>query len=338
MKKVLLLIAFAFLFMIPFSTVLAANTDIVDEKPADLNDPTYSCSQFPGYSLSGDKCIYEQCDDYFEDPEEECRMEHFTEYTTEMRPCGQHEENGQLITDYCPTQVPIEHDEYVCEYTCNSVGYHLQNGKCVTTICAEDEKAAVENPPTYNCNQYEGYELSGDKCVKYGTANEQEANIEIKSIELVEKSDDTEIIAEPTADGLKLNFNLSFNDVTNFAKYTVTLKNNGDKDFKISDLVQPESEFVKYKFEFEDNSNVVPANGERKLTITITYENEAPVAALVGGKYVENNNLNVQIAGVSIDKEASNPPTGDNVLLYLNTMIVSAILCGTAIRIKKRIN
>ncbi len=161
------------------------------------------------------------------------------------------------------------------------------------------------------------------------------ANVQISKVELVESSDGTVINAEPTASGLNLNFNITFGSVNDYAKYSVTIKNNDGEDYKISNTEPTVSDYMKYEFVFEDDSNIIKANSEKKLNIVITYKQEVPQEELVDGKYTEINNVDVKLVNAITNEEINNPNTSDNILLYINLLLVSVILCGVAIKSKK---
>ena len=205
---------------------------------------------------------------------------------------------------------------------------------------------------TYTCNVegYEDYELVEDRCIKYAsntnvsgdgdsddenTTDNEALDVRITDVELVDSSDGTQVVAEPTIDGLKVDFNLSFENVENFAKYTVTIKNNSTKDYKLSNIKPLSSDFIKYEVSFEDGSDIVKPNSEKKLNVIITYVNEVPVSALIGGKFVEDIGLGLNATLVSTNDNLVNPATSDSIMYYINILFVSTALCGVAIISKK---
>ncbi len=306
---------------------------VEDNVPADKNETTYNCDEYPGYTLNGDKCEFNECTDRIEEPQEMYVEEEVTEMVNEEYVCGEKVENGVLVQEVCVRQVPrtttIGHMEYDCDHL---VGYRLENGKCVSTICTEDEQPASENPETYNCDRYEGYTLSGDLCTKE-EIDEVSQKIEITNIDLIDRSDETEVVEKPTVTGLDIKFELSFASVNNYAKYKIKYKNSSNSDFTLSDKNEFENEYLKYEIKFEDDSNIIKANSEKNVEITITYKSEAPVSALVGGKFVGNNNLRINAT-----ENVKNPATSDDIMFYAKLLIASMALCGVAIITKKAKN
>ena len=164
------------------------------------------------------------------------------------------------------------------------------------------------------------------------------ANVEITKIELLEASEGVVVNEEPTASGLNINFNLAFGNVEDVAKYKVTIKNNDEESYTIATGEAQASDYMNYNFAFVDDDNVIAGNGEKELLVTITYENEVPVAALSGGKYNESNEIEITLSNSETAEAVpavENPKTGDKVLLYVDTLIVSILLCGVAIKTKK---
>ena len=169
------------------------------------------------------------------------------------------------------------------------------------------------------------------------------ANVEITKIELIEASEGVVVNEEPTASGLNINFDLAFGNVNDQVKYSVTIKNNDAEDYSISNTEPSISSYMKYEFVFEDGSEVIEANSEKILNIVITYETEVDEAEIdpVTRKYTEAKQVEVKLVNgnneevVPAAADIENPKTGDNVLLYVNLLLVSVILCGVAIKTKK---
>lgn len=60
-------------------------------------------------------------------------------------------------------------------------------------------------------------------------------NVEIKSIELDSKSDNTVVKKDPTFNGLEMNFGLAFKTKGDYAKYKIVIKNDTNTDYKITE-------------------------------------------------------------------------------------------------------
>ena len=59
----------------------------------------------------------------------------------------------------------------------------------------------------------------------------QAANVSIESITLDSKSSKTEILEEPTYEGLSIKFNIKFVEVGDSAKYKIIINNQDNEDY-----------------------------------------------------------------------------------------------------------
>ena len=156
-------------------------------------------------------------------------------------------------------------------------------------------------------------------------------NIEIQSIELDSKSINTVINAEPTFNGLEMNFDLSFKTLGDSAKYKVVIKNNTDTDYKISDDSSfNQSDYVSYTYEVSDE---LKAKDEAIVYVTITYNKEVDSSLMIDNKYVETNKAIVQLLdndGEIVEEQdiLENPKTGGfiSMLIIMGLLVVFGIL------------
>ena len=147
-------------------------------------------------------------------------------------------------------------------------------------------------------------------------------DVEIKSIDLVSKSDNTTIKADPTFSGLEMNFDLAFKTKNDNAKYKVVIKNDTNTDYQISeDTSFNTSEYISYSYKAD---SVLKAKGETTVYVTITYSKEVDSSLLVDGKYSETNKAIVQL--MNEDGTIVNPKTST-----ANVIILIALLIGTII-------
>ena len=112
-------------------------------------------------------------------------------------------------------------------------------------------------------------------------------SIEIKSIELDSKSENTIVKSEPTYSGLEMNYDLSFQTTGDYVKYKVIIKNTSDTDYKISeDTSFNESEYITYKYESDQE---LKAKEEATVYVNIIYSKEVDGARIINNKYTESN-------------------------------------------------
>ena len=145
------------------------------------------------------------------------------------------------------------------------------------------------------------------------------ANVEISSIELDSKSDNAKIESEPTFNGLEMNYDVFFKTPSDFVKYKVTIKNNTNKDYKISeDTSFNKSAYINYEYDVNDT---LKAKSEAIVYVTITYSNE--VSNMVDNKYSETNKAIIQL--INDDEIITNPNTGQSIMVIIIVMIISFI-------------
>ncbi len=146
-------------------------------------------------------------------------------------------------------------------------------------------------------------------------------NVEIKKVELIEKSDYVEILEEPTFEGLKLNFNIEFSYVNDYAKYLVTVTNNSSKDYEIDSTTQfNKGEYIGYYFELEKDTEILKAGETREVVLGIAYVSEVPNDKLVNGKYEEKNNAVIVLKN---DDKVVNPYTSSIPIVIIAIAIIA---------------
>ncbi len=168
--------------------------------------------------------------------------------------------------------------------------------------------------------------------------NEEELTIE--KIEFVEKTDDAEIIEESTFEGKKINLNIRFNNINDYIKYKITLKNNTDKDYDINSE-QDLTEYVKVGFEpLSEDDNVLEANSTKEVYFIISYYKEVPVENfLVSNSYTTEDVKTIEF-NIKEDKiivEGKNPYTKTALPIVLTLLAISGIATILLIVKKKSI-
>lgn len=151
------------------------------------------------------------------------------------------------------------------------------------------------------------------------------ADLEIKSIELVEKQGEVEINSEPTTEGLKINFDLSFNNVNDYVKYKTVVKNNLNEELEIDDEPQyGQNEYIKYSISFPDDSKIVKAKGEKEIIITVSYDKEVPTEEFDNGEYNEQGSVEI-----ALNEAKPNPNTAAFISVSIITLLIVSIISFT---------
>ena len=165
-----------------------------------------------------------------------------------------------------------------------------------------------------------------------------ESGITIKSIEFIEKSNDTEIVEEASIVDNKITFNMTFYKLDDYAKYKILVKNNDNKNLKLDDSSFINiSDYIDYNVEYPNNNDVLSPNEEKVITITITYKNTVPNRVFRSAMYDASSNLNL----LATDKPfISVLNTLKNISPILIIVLLIIILFGfkTVLNNKKNIN
>ena len=149
-------------------------------------------------------------------------------------------------------------------------------------------------------------------------------DVYIASSELIKLSDGVEEIEKPTLKDLNVKFNVQFSEVNQSIEYKLIIKNISNKDYNIStDNSFNKSDYITYNFKYDDGSDIIKAGSEEEMLVTIAYTKEVPSDKLTDGKFIEDNDMSLNLSN-----EITNPTTilqryGVNTLLIIITCIVA---------------
>ena len=165
-----------------------------------------------------------------------------------------------------------------------------------------------------------------------------DSKLNIKSITLNEKTETTELLSEPSAENLGINSNVKFLLLGDFVTYKVTFENKDSADYKIN--LNNENEYFIYSLD----NNVIKANSETELLLTIKYNKVVPQSMLTNEQLHEESVVSGSLARVdnnitfTAEKEIDNPNTGDTVgtLFLYEILLAAAILSLYCIKSAKK--
>ena len=149
-------------------------------------------------------------------------------------------------------------------------------------------------------------------------------DVYIASSELIKLSDGVEEVEKPTLKDLNVKFNIRFSEVNQSIEYKLIIKNISNKDYNIStDNSFNKSDYITYNFKYDDGSDIIKANSEEEMLVTIVYTKEVPDSKLTDGKFIEDNAMSLNLSD-----EITNPSTilqryGVNILLIIITCVVA---------------
>ena len=158
----------------------------------------------------------------------------------------------------------------------------------------------------------------------------EEQDIEIKEIKLLEKSEGTEELSAPVYEGLKVNFDLKFNNVNDKAKYQITLKNNTSEDFLLEDEVKySDDSYIAYDIKYTDKE--LKGNKEATATMTVSYYKEIPVSEFDDGEYIKTNKYTIDL-----QSGEKNPYTRGTMPYVLIGVLVLSLIVTILLYVKQK--
>lgn len=162
-------------------------------------------------------------------------------------------------------------------------------------------------------------------------------DVSIESVDVLERSENTEVVNPATFKGLEINFDIKFVEKNDYIKYKVVVSNNSNKDYKISDTSKfNSSKYIKYDYSFNEGKSTVKANSKQTMYITITFVDDQIPDSLknADGTFTETKNMVVNLARGNMF--TSNPQTSSTILALL--VALTLIVCTTSIIGIKRKN
>ena len=155
--------------------------------------------------------------------------------------------------------------------------------------------------------------------------NAKEADIQIKSVELIEKSDTAVEKEAAKFEDLEIWFNLKFTKLNDNAKYKIVVTNTSDKDYEINKNHEEfsDEEYVNYEFEYDDSDNLIKAGKDETFYVTVSYDKEVIDTDYVNNLYTNDNYMNLDFSTLF-----DNPKTSDNLVNYI---IIGGISLGIII-------
>ena len=137
----------------------------------------------------------------------------------------------------------------------------------------------------------------------------------IKDVQLINDSitGDVEVIADPVFSDMNLKLNVRFYDLDSSVKYKVTIKNDSDKSYKMTDKILDNNDdsYIKYYYSY-DNGNTINGNSTKSFYVTVKYENMVPTNILDNGNYSINKKVEVNLI-----KDLINPETSRNITISI---------------------
>lgn len=159
------------------------------------------------------------------------------------------------------------------------------------------------------------------------------SKVTISSIEVDNKSNNVVELSEPTANGKNVNLDLYMVSKGDNIQYRIIVKNDSEEDFQVdSNSLGLKSDYITYTIDSGADS-VVKANSTKTILLRVEYKNQVPANAFKSGKYVDSNDM---VVNLSSDKVISvNPNTGVNYLFCIMMIVILGVTTYVSIKKKK---
>ena len=133
------------------------------------------------------------------------------------------------------------------------------------------------------------------------------ADVKIVDLEVSDKTSTIEVNSY-SYEGLGIKTDIFFNQLGDYVKFKIKIKNNDNIDYIISDIKSNYSnEYTDIKYEYEDNSKEFKRNSEKIVYVTFKYTKEATDVTTLNGSQI--------VLTIPLDLE--NPKTGPDKALYI---------------------
>lgn len=156
-------------------------------------------------------------------------------------------------------------------------------------------------------------------------ANEQD--IKISNISLIEKSEDTEILNEPTYSNLDLNFEVKLQNIGDYIKFKVELSNPSPNSYLLNYNTQENNDYIEYQLDFEKEDKVINENGNTIFYLTMTKKKEAEENQYEQGIFLQTAGLDFSLIPKTQFLKA-NPKTKNNMQIILGIILITFIIIG----------
>ncbi len=169
----------------------------------------------------------------------------------------------------------------------------------------------------YDLEDYDGIRFNLKEIKEY-KSDEECTSVCINKITQGDMAYGTVVKSDPTFSSLNLNLDVSFTNLNDYITYEVNIVNNTDKDYEIATGEDfSTSEYIKYEYSINDDSNVIKANSSKTMYVSVRYYKVVPLDIIQNRPYTENNNVVINLTdnnGVPIntdDKQIEDSPVVD---------------------------
>ena len=156
--------------------------------------------------------------------------------------------------------------------------------------------------------------------------------VAIESVDVDSKSADAVIVSPATFDGLSVKFDIKFDNINDFVKYKLVIKNSTDTDYELTESTSSSS-YITYEYGYEDGSKVLTANSSKTMYITVKYSTSVPIAQFTSGNYTETKSFTINLDDGT--DEITVPSTSDGLYCYLVLLIGTLVFSIALLKLTK---
>ena len=156
-------------------------------------------------------------------------------------------------------------------------------------------------------------------------------DVELKSIEMISKTGDAEIVEEASIQAGLIKLNINMYKIDDSVTYKLVVKNTYSKDliFDKNNLIN-ENEYIAYEIGYEDDSRIIKPNQEKEITIKVYYKTEAPKELFRSAKYDAS-----RLTSIDLSDQIINIANTLKNMSYVGIVLVMLIIVVSIIYIVK---
>ncbi|MBQ6477492.1 MAG: hypothetical protein IJI43_03565 [Bacilli bacterium] len=156
--------------------------------------------------------------------------------------------------------------------------------------------------------------------VKAETCNTD--GIKIKNVSLVDKADGVEEISKPTFKNLEADIDVKFTKVGDGITYRMTVVNDSNREFILAKS-GAQSDYIDYRYSYEDNASVIAPKSEKQVDLTIAYRKAIPDELFEEG-YTESKKIDLALSNDG--KETIDNPKTNSIIVMLLIMVFIVVV------------
>jgi len=159
------------------------------------------------------------------------------------------------------------------------------------------------------------------------------SSIKLESISVNTTSGTAEEVTEANVSGKIINLDLMLYELGDAIEYNLKIKNTSSEDFYFDDrLLKSNTNYMKYEFIYDDNSNVVKAGKEKTIKLRVEYNNKVPKDKLINNSFTDTNKMTLSLFNKNLSK---NPKTSNIFMFLLIVLLIITITSLIILRKKK---